>query len=34
MDWIDLPEDRGMVRVLANTVMKLSGFIKCWEVLE
>jgi hypothetical protein len=34
MDWIDLDQDRGQSRALVNTVMNLSGFIKCWEVLQ
>jgi hypothetical protein len=33
MDWIDLAQDRDQWRVLVNTVMNLSGSIKCWEVL-
>jgi hypothetical protein len=34
MDWIDLAQDRDEWRALVNTVMDLSGSIKCWEVLE
>jgi hypothetical protein len=34
MDWIDLAESRDQWRALVNTVMELSGSIKCWEVLE
>jgi hypothetical protein len=34
MDWIDLAQDRGQWRALVNTAMKLSGTVKCWEVLE
>jgi hypothetical protein len=34
MDWIDLAEDRDEWSALVNTVMKVSGSIKCWEVLE
>jgi hypothetical protein len=34
MDWIDLAQDRDQCRTLVNTVMNLSGPIKCWEVLE
>jgi hypothetical protein len=31
---IDLTKDRGQWRALVNTVKKLSGSLKCWEVLE
>jgi hypothetical protein len=34
IDWIDLAQDRDQWRVLVNTVIKPSGSIKCWEVLE
>jgi hypothetical protein len=34
MDWIDLPQDRDQWKALVNTVMKLRGSIKCWEILE
>jgi hypothetical protein len=34
MDWIDLAQDRDQWKNLANTVMKPSGSIRCWEVLE
>jgi hypothetical protein len=34
MDWIDLAQDRVQWRTLVNMVMKPSGSIKCWEVLE
>jgi hypothetical protein len=34
MDWINLAQDRDQWRALVNTVMKPSGSIKCWEVLE
>jgi hypothetical protein len=34
MDWIDLAQNRDQRRALVNTVMNLSGSIKCWEVLE
>jgi hypothetical protein len=34
MDWLDLAQDRDQRRALVNTVMKLRGSIKCWEVLE
>jgi hypothetical protein len=33
MDWIDLGQDRDQWRALVNS-NKLSGSIKCWEVLE
>jgi hypothetical protein len=32
--WIDLAEDRNQWRAVANAVMNLRGFIKCWEILE
>jgi hypothetical protein len=31
MDWIRL---RDQWRALVNTVMNLSGFVKCWKILE
>jgi hypothetical protein len=34
MDWIVLARDVDQWRILVNTVMKPSGSIKCWEVLE
>jgi hypothetical protein len=34
MDWIDLAQDRDHCTALANAVMSLRGFIKCWEILE
>jgi hypothetical protein len=34
MDWIDVAQDRDLLRVSVNTVMNLSGSTKCWEVLE
>jgi hypothetical protein len=34
MDWIDLAQDRDQWRALGNTVMKLRGSIKCWEIIE
>jgi hypothetical protein len=34
MDWIDLPQDRGQWIALVNMVMKYSGTIKCWEIVE
>jgi hypothetical protein len=34
IDWIDLSQDRNQWRALVNTVMNLSGSIKCWEFLE
>jgi hypothetical protein len=29
IDWIDLAQDRDQWRAHVNSVMKLSGFIKC-----
>jgi hypothetical protein len=34
MDWIDMAQDKDQWRALMNTVMKLSGSIKCWVILE
>jgi hypothetical protein len=34
MGCIELAQDRNQWRGLVNTVMKSSGSIKCWEVLE
>jgi hypothetical protein len=34
VDWIDMAQDRDQWRALVNTVLNLSGFMKCWEVLE
>jgi hypothetical protein len=34
VDWIDLAQDRDGRRTLVNTVMKISGSIKCEEFLE
>jgi hypothetical protein len=34
MDWIDLAKYRDQCRAFVNMVMKPSGSIKCWEVLE
>jgi hypothetical protein len=34
MDWIDLAQNVDQWRALVNTVMKLSGSIKCSEILE
>jgi hypothetical protein len=34
MDWIDLAQDRDQWKALLNTVMNLSGSIKCWEIRE
>jgi hypothetical protein len=34
MNWIDLAQDRDQWRSLVNTIMKPSGSIKCWEVLQ
>jgi hypothetical protein len=32
MDWNELAQE--LRRALVNTVMKLGGFTKCWEILE
>jgi hypothetical protein len=34
MDWTDVAQDRDQWRALVNTVMKLRGTVKCWEVPE
>jgi hypothetical protein len=34
MDWIHLGQDRDEWRTLVNTVMNLSGSLKCWDILE
>jgi hypothetical protein len=34
MGWIDLAQGRDQWRALVRTVMKPSGSIKCWDVLE
>jgi hypothetical protein len=36
MEWINLAHDTKQLRALVKTVMNLqvSGFIKCWNVLE
>jgi hypothetical protein len=34
VDWIDMAQDMDQWRALVNTVMNLSGSMKCWEVLE
>jgi hypothetical protein len=34
MDWFDLAWDMDQWRALVNTVVNLSGSMKCWEVLE
>jgi hypothetical protein len=34
VDWMDMAQDRDQWRALVNTVLKLSGSIKCWGVLE
>jgi hypothetical protein len=34
MNWIDLAEDREQWKALVNTIMNLSGSMKCWAVLE
>jgi hypothetical protein len=34
MDWIDLAQDRDQLKDSCEHGDKLSGSIKCWEVLE
>jgi hypothetical protein len=34
MDWVDVAHDRDQWRALVNTVIKLQGSKKCWEVLK
>jgi hypothetical protein len=34
VNWIDVTQDRDQWRALVNTVLKPSGIIKCWEVLQ
>jgi hypothetical protein len=34
MNRIDLVPVRDQWRVVVNTVMNLSGSIKCWEIIE
>jgi hypothetical protein len=34
MDLIDLSQNKDQWRDLVNTVMNLSGSVKCWEILE
>jgi hypothetical protein len=34
MDWIDLAQDRDQWRALLKHGNGLSGFTKCWKVLE
>jgi hypothetical protein len=33
MDWIHLAQDRVQLSTIVNTVVKHSGYIKCWEIL-
>jgi hypothetical protein len=34
IDWICMAQDKDRWRALVNTVMKLRGSVKCWEILE
>jgi hypothetical protein len=34
VDWIGLAQDRNTWKGLVNSVLKLSGSIKCWETIE
>jgi hypothetical protein len=34
VDWIDMAQDRDQWRALVNTVLNLSGSIKCWGFLR
>jgi hypothetical protein len=34
VDWIGLAKDRNRWRALVNSVLNLSGSMKCWETIE
>jgi hypothetical protein len=33
VDWIDLAKDRSRWRAVVNSVLNLSGSMKCWETI-